>query len=65
MKTHIKHILGSYESLVGQLKGRQANLFNMEQVHPLTVLQSEDLHCEIPTMIKVYELVIADLKRLL
>lgn len=64
-KTLLKYTIGSYESLVKELNEREANLFNMEQVHPLSIAQSEELYCIIPTMLKVYGMVITDLKRLL
>lgn len=64
MKTHIKQLIDTYQNMVNNLNKEAASLFNMQQVHPLS-MQEEERQVEIEPMIKIYKLVIADLERIL
>ena len=65
MKTHIKQLLLTYKTLVDNIEIRQNDLFNQSNVYPLDVRDEEEYRCENMAMLKIYNLVISDLEKLL
>lgn len=64
MKTHIRQLIDTYQAMIDNLNKEAASLFNMQQVHPLS-MQEEERQVEIEPIIKTYKLVISDLKKLI